>query len=225
MIELSDKSSPLNIMTIYPKCDRTLYSVSITENKIALWLSPLSWAHFVFLFLLFQVPELDHHHMSTPPSWTSFHVAISIHECHLAPSLGLNQPISNPHLEHKVSPNRFHQFSKIKLGLLARPRPSAGAAGSYQVVPPSSAASWLEPTIPWSALRRPKEEGQTKHVLRVCFKCFRCSIGMLQVFHIGNACTRMLQASHVSSVFSDICCKCVYLDVAYVSHICCKCFI
>jgi hypothetical protein len=26
-------------------------------------------------------------------------------------------------------------------------------------------------------------------------------------------------------VFSDICCKCFYLDVAYVSHICCKSFI
>ena len=25
--------------------------------------------------------------------------------------------------------------------------------------------------------------------------------------------------------FSDVCCKCVYLYVAYVSHICCKCFI
>jgi hypothetical protein len=25
--------------------------------------------------------------------------------------------------------------------------------------------------------------------------------------------------------FSDVCCKCVYLDVAYVSHIYCKCFI
>jgi hypothetical protein len=29
----------------------------------------------------------------------------------------------------------------------------------------------------------------------------------------------------VLSVFSDVCCKCVYLDDAYVSHICCKCFI
>jgi len=29
---------------------------------------------------------------------------------------------------------------------------------------------------------------------------------------------------NVSSIFSDVCCKCVYLDVAYVSHICCKCF-
>jgi hypothetical protein len=34
----------------------------------------------------------------------------------------------------------------------------------------------------------------------------------------------MLQASipNVSSAFSDICCECAYLDVAYVSHICCK---
>ena len=37
----------------------------------------------------------------------------------------------------------------------------------------------------------------------------------------------MLQAPvlNVLSVFSDVCCKCVYLDVAYVSHTCCKCFI
>jgi hypothetical protein len=25
--------------------------------------------------------------------------------------------------------------------------------------------------------------------------------------------------------FSDVCCKCVYLDITYVSYICCKCFI
>jgi hypothetical protein len=25
--------------------------------------------------------------------------------------------------------------------------------------------------------------------------------------------------------FLDVCCRCVYLNVAYVSHICCKCFI
>jgi hypothetical protein len=36
----------------------------------------------------------------------------------------------------------------------------------------------------------------------------------------------MLQAfvSNVSSVFSDVCCKCVYLDVVYVSHICLQVF-
>jgi hypothetical protein len=62
---------------------------------------------------------------------------------------------------------------------------------------------------------------------------------MLQVLHTGVAkvcrdvayvamvCTRMLQASvpNVSSVFSDVRCKCVYLDVAYVSHVYCKCLI
>ena len=38
--------------------------------------------------------------------------------------------------------------------------------------------------------------------------------------------SHMLQASvsNVSFVFSDVCCKCFYLDVAYVSHICCKFF-
>jgi hypothetical protein len=37
----------------------------------------------------------------------------------------------------------------------------------------------------------------------------------------------LLQTSvlNVWSIFSDICCKCVCLDVAYVSHICCKCFL
>jgi hypothetical protein len=42
-----------------------------------------------------------------------------------------------------------------------------------------------------------------------------------------NGCTRMLQASvpNVSSIFSDVCCKCVYMDVTYLSHICCKRFI
>jgi hypothetical protein len=37
----------------------------------------------------------------------------------------------------------------------------------------------------------------------------------------------MLQASvpYVSFVFLDVCCMCVYLDIAYVSHMCCKCFI
>jgi hypothetical protein len=36
-----------------------------------------------------------------------------------------------------------------------------------------------------------------------------------------NGCTLMLQRSvtNVSSVFWDVCCKCVYLDIAYVSHI------
>jgi hypothetical protein len=58
-------------------------------------------------------------------------------------------------------------------------------------------------------------------VLRGCYKsrltcCICC-----------NGCTCMLQAfvPNISAVFLDVCCKCVYLDVVYVSHICCKCFI
>jgi hypothetical protein len=64
--------------------------------------------------------------------------------------------------------------------------------------------------------------------------CCKRAFQVFQMFHMYvasvsyeyciccNGCTRMLQASvhNVSSIFSDICCKCVYLDVAYVSHIC-----
>ena len=47
---------------------------------------------------------------------------------------------------------------------------------------------------------------------------------MLQVFRLYVAyISDMLQASiqNVSSV-SDVCCKCVYLDVVVAIHICCK---
>jgi hypothetical protein len=63
----------------------------------------------------------------------------------------------------------------------------------------------------------------------LCFSCFRY---MFQVFWYGCCKSRVayvalhttLQVSvpNISSVFSDICCKCVYLGIAYVSHICCK---
>jgi hypothetical protein len=59
------------------------------------------------------------------------------------------------------------------------------------------------------------------HVASVCFKCFRC---MLQVFYMGVAkvdrnvayVAMVVQAfvSNGSSVFSYVCCKCVYLNVA-----------
>jgi hypothetical protein len=67
-------------------------------------------------------------------------------------------------------------------------------------------------------------------VVSICFKCFKCFRGILQVFHTDvakvdrgcciccNSCTHMLQASvpNILSVFSDVCCKCVYLDIAYI---------
>jgi hypothetical protein len=44
---------------------------------------------------------------------------------------------------------------------------------------------------------------------------------MLQLLYtyVANICP------NISSVFSDVCCKCVYLDVVYISHIYCKYFI
>jgi hypothetical protein len=66
------------------------------------------------------------------------------------------------------------------------------------------------------------------HVAKVCYKCFRWMLQNKSEYCICcNSCTRMLQSfvPNVSYVFRTYCCKCVYLNVAYVSHICCKCFI
>jgi hypothetical protein len=72
------------------------------------------------------------------------------------------------------------------------------------------------------------------HVASVCFKCFNCFRGMLQGFPMDLAkvdrdiayiavvvhlCCKLL-LSMFYLFFSDICCKCVYLDVTYVLHIC-----
>jgi hypothetical protein len=58
-----------------------------------------------------------------------------------------------------------------------------------------------------------------EHVASLCFKCF---IGIVAKYFIW-----ILQAfvSNVLSVFLYVRYKCVYLDVAYVSHICYKFFI
>jgi hypothetical protein len=65
------------------------------------------------------------------------------------------------------------------------------------------------------------------HVASVCFNCFRCFRGLFQRFVANRLGCCMLQRSvtNVSFVFSDVRCKCVYLDVAYISHICYICFI
>jgi hypothetical protein len=89
----------------------------------------------------------------------------------------------------------------------------------------------------WLELSSPK----LLHVASVCFKYFKCSVGMFQLSSVPCGCcksslgcciccndgTRMLQMSVpiVSFVFFYVYCKCVYLDVAYISHICCKCSI
>ena len=77
------------------------------------------------------------------------------------------------------------------------------------------------------------------HVANSHFKYFRCFRGTLQVFYMDVAkvyrdvahvamaihvcCKRPFQMFYLP--FSNVCCKCAYLDVAYVSCICCKCFI
>jgi len=65
-------------------------------------------------------------------------------------------------------------------------------------------------------------------------KCFRCFVGMFQVFH-GNIAKVDRDVAYIAMIvhicckclfpmfdlfFSDVCFKCVYLDVLYVSHIC-----
>jgi hypothetical protein len=44
------------------------------------------------------------------------------------------------------------------------------------------------------------------------------------IAHVAMA-IHVLQTSipNVLSVFSDVSCKCVYMDIAYVAHTCCKC--
>jgi hypothetical protein len=70
------------------------------------------------------------------------------------------------------------------------------------------------------------------HVASVCFKYFKCFVGMFQVFH-ADIVKVDRDVAYVAMIV-HICCKCmffqtyiasVFIDVAYVSHICCKCFI
>ena len=76
------------------------------------------------------------------------------------------------------------------------------------------------------------------HVASVHLKCFRCFRGMFQVFHTDVAkvdrdvpyvamvvhvcCNRLSSMFHL--FFQTYVANVLYLDVAYVSHICCKCF-
>jgi hypothetical protein len=89
------------------------------------------------------------------------------------------------------------------------------------------------------AARQCYVSGVFRHVASLCFKCFSCFRCMFRVFRTNVAkvhqdvayvamivhvcCKRLSPVFHLC--FSDVCCKCVYLDVPYVSHICCKYFI
>jgi hypothetical protein len=65
-------------------------------------------------------------------------------------------------------------------------------------------------------------------VLEVRCKCFHMDVAKIVwdiayvVMAIDVCCKRLFQMFYLC--FSDISCKCVYLNIAYVSYICCKCF-
>ena len=88
----------------------------------------------------------------------------------------------------------------------------------------------------WHRAPRRCRAPYVSYVLDVCFKIFQryvtsvsygCCKSRSGCCICCSGCTRMLQAfvPNVSSIFLDVSCKCVYLDVAYVYHIYCKCFI
>jgi hypothetical protein len=90
---LNSRASILNVISIVSRSPKQNAPIGYT----------FALSHFVFLFLLFQMWS----------TWSpSFHVVISILECHLAPSLGVYQPISVPHLEPKVSTLGFINYPK-----------------------------------------------------------------------------------------------------------------
>ena len=117
MIKLSDKSSPLNSTTIYPKYDHTLCSVLSPKTKwpylLYLCLEPILFFSFFFSKVRILIITWVHqHHHDLYFMWPSPSMSATyLHH------FGLDQPISKPHLEHRVSPNRFHQLTKTKLGL------------------------------------------------------------------------------------------------------------
>jgi hypothetical protein len=77
------------------------------QNKMVLSNIHLSWAYFVFLFLLFQVRSLITIITCPPTSpWTSSCSTTRIGPFYLV-----------THFDARISPNRFYQLSKIKLAL------------------------------------------------------------------------------------------------------------
>jgi hypothetical protein len=80
------------------------------QNNMALSNILLPWAYFVFLILLFHVG-----------AWLSSHVHHHHLGFYLAPTFGLGPIYLVYTLRSRISPNRFHQLSKTKLGLSISP--------------------------------------------------------------------------------------------------------
>jgi hypothetical protein len=117
--------------------------------------------------------------------------------------------------------------------------PAAFFTGAASAAPPASFTPVNSTRRRDSILKQQRDIALKAYVASVCFKCFRYFRGMLQLSYADVAkvdwdvahiiivvhvcCKLLFSMFHLS--FLDVCCKCVYLNVAYVSHICCKCFI
>jgi hypothetical protein len=125
-----------------------------------------------------------------------------------------------------------------------------GGTGELRVPPPISALASSSATTSLYSSKQQGDIALKAHVPSLRFKCFRCFIWTLHVFHLNVAkvdryvahvemaihvcCNFMFQTFqlffrsmlqvYVSAV-SEICCKWFYLNVAYVAvatHVCCK---
>jgi hypothetical protein len=53
----------------------------------------------------------------------------------------------------------------------------------------------------------------------LCYKCFIWMLHTLQYY----TCFRHILRASIQNILSDVCCKCIYLEVVVSIHICCKC--
>jgi hypothetical protein len=91
-----------------------------------------------------------------PPSHATAHFGVPPPPCPTEPPIPVVPP--SPAMPCRALSSTAPKPGGQERGpLLAGPRPSTGAAGRCQAVPPSSVAGWLEMSVPRSALRRMEE--------------------------------------------------------------------
>jgi hypothetical protein len=136
-------------------------------------------------------------------------------------------------LLHRICRGLLHRSDKLYTSDLR-------AARELHASLPTSTLASSSATMILYSFKQQGDIALKAHVASICFKCFRCFSGMLQVFHadvakvdrdvahvaiVVHVCCKLLFAPFHLFFFPNVRCKCVYLDVAYVLHICCKCFI
>jgi hypothetical protein len=227
--------------------NRSVYSIRLSSlDKISSDLARLSRAspREATIVLRDRIsPHLPHAFLSTAPSDGLLH-----HSCASTPPRRA-PPWPHSRCRHATRGHTYPIAAVASTAGIARlghrTHPIAGAAGrSSGATQPPAHCHLLHrdhtTRFHCVVLRLPASQVLLKaHVVSVCFKCFKYFKCMLQVFQmdvvkIDRDVTYVAMIVHLcckgllpmfSSVFWDVCCKCIYLDVAYVSHICCKCFI